>query len=257
MALAAFSRPIGPVSDYQEYTEADLSDPDTLVKIFDECQIYYASISLEGWDYLIRHYGYAQLHRIDLKSGWLTDRLDDPEDLEAYKAEVTYEIGILKQIEADNENKYREIRLTLLPEVYEDILAYAREKHMHPHELFVTAVQEYRRFHGDHTIPLYQLKLDFAWSPEGYLLSENRTAYERFGALIPPEKLGLSPDLCKEIYALAAIWNKAAAGGSPSFPKNWTDAEKADFERRFAAAIQAAAEQLGDAFRLRGKGTDR
>ncbi|WP_251316198.1 hypothetical protein [Flintibacter muris] len=52
------------------YTEDMLRDPAWVEELFNYCQIWYAVIAKEGWDFLLRTYGLEELYRIDRRSGW-------------------------------------------------------------------------------------------------------------------------------------------------------------------------------------------
>lgn len=67
-----------PEPDGTHYYEADLSDPGKVKELFDYCQILLASISKEGWRFLIKTYGLSGLLAINIESGWF-DETDDRE----------------------------------------------------------------------------------------------------------------------------------------------------------------------------------
>lgn len=47
-------------------------------KLFDYMQILLAVVSKEGWDFLIRKYGYERLFEINNRSGWIdSETLDE------------------------------------------------------------------------------------------------------------------------------------------------------------------------------------
>lgn len=76
--LAFYHYPFVPNKDFKEYTEEDLTNPDKVEELFDYCQILEAYITVSGWKFLIRHYGYEKLYEINNKSGWLwADDLND------------------------------------------------------------------------------------------------------------------------------------------------------------------------------------
>ena len=68
------------------YREEDLRDPALVEELFDYCQILYAVISKEGWDFLLSTHGLEDLYRIDCRSGW-----HDSPNLAAFRADVEME----------------------------------------------------------------------------------------------------------------------------------------------------------------------
>ncbi len=50
----------------------DLNSEDTVVQLFDACQIFQGLIYAKGWEYLIQRYGLEKLYQIDQKSGWFS-----------------------------------------------------------------------------------------------------------------------------------------------------------------------------------------
>ena len=78
-----------PEPEGTRYTARELRDPERVEELFDYCQIWYAVISREGWDFLLKTYGLEGLYPIDRRSGW-----HDSPDLAAYAADVEYERGI-------------------------------------------------------------------------------------------------------------------------------------------------------------------
>ena len=70
------------------YFEEDLKQPDKVIQIFDYCQILLANITKPGWNFLIEHYGYEELFKLNNKSGWL-----DCDSLEEYKAYIQAEVS--------------------------------------------------------------------------------------------------------------------------------------------------------------------
>ena len=77
MELAYYYYPWGEIHNYREYSKEDLMNPEIVEQIFDYCQILEASITKAGWKFLIEHYGFEELYKIDIKSGWLTDWLEE------------------------------------------------------------------------------------------------------------------------------------------------------------------------------------
>jgi len=60
------------------YFEADLCDAKKVKELFDYCQILLATITKEGWRYLIKTYGFSGLLAINTESGWFNET-DDQE----------------------------------------------------------------------------------------------------------------------------------------------------------------------------------
>lgn len=76
--LAFYHYSFVPNQDIKECTKKDLMHPDKVEELFDYCQICEAYITKSGWKFLIQHYGYKKLYKINYKSGWLdADNLDD------------------------------------------------------------------------------------------------------------------------------------------------------------------------------------
>lgn len=78
-----------PLPQGTPFTENDLSSPDNVERLFDYMQILLALIYKEGWDFLIRQYGYEGLFEINSRSGWI-----DCETLDEYIEALQYEIEI-------------------------------------------------------------------------------------------------------------------------------------------------------------------
>ena len=49
---------------------SDLGAEDSVVQLFDACQIFQGLIYAKGWEFLIQRYGLEKLYQIDQKSGW-------------------------------------------------------------------------------------------------------------------------------------------------------------------------------------------
>lgn len=65
-----------PEPDGTHYDEADLADPKKVEQVFDYCQILLASITKEGWRFLIKTHALSGLIAINKRSGWF-DEEDD------------------------------------------------------------------------------------------------------------------------------------------------------------------------------------
>ena len=85
--LAYYHYPYVPNQNYREYTEEDLKNPKLVEELFDYCQILEATITKQGWEFLVDCYGFEKLYEIDKKSGWF-----DEETLEEYIASVRSEM---------------------------------------------------------------------------------------------------------------------------------------------------------------------
>ena len=77
----------------KEYYANDLKDEKMVEELFDYAQILEASIEYDGWEFLIKTYGYKKLFEIDKKSGWLSDKSDNLQD---YIEWVEYEKNCVK-----------------------------------------------------------------------------------------------------------------------------------------------------------------
>lgn len=73
------------------YDESELKNPHKVVELFDYCQILLAYITKSGWDFLINHYGYKELFKLNKKSEWL-----DCNTIEEYVDCIKYEYSISK-----------------------------------------------------------------------------------------------------------------------------------------------------------------
>lgn len=85
-ALALY---IYPLTKGTEYTAADLVNQNKVIELFNYCQILEAIIYKDGWDFLIQHYGYEKLYKINKESDWL-----DCNSLEEFIQFVDYEKSI-------------------------------------------------------------------------------------------------------------------------------------------------------------------
>ena len=74
-----------------EYLRDDLADPNTVIRVFDYCQILLASITKAGWEFLVDHYGYEKLFELDRISAW-----KNCDSVTEYKTEIEYEMSIAK-----------------------------------------------------------------------------------------------------------------------------------------------------------------
>ena len=61
---------IYPLPNGKAYTEEDVKTLKDVEELFDYCQIYEATISKEGWNYLVETFGMEGLYEADKKSGW-------------------------------------------------------------------------------------------------------------------------------------------------------------------------------------------
>lgn len=80
---------IYPLPKGTEYTVNDLINRDKVIELFDYCQILEAIIYKDGWEFLIQHYGYGELYKINKESDWL-----DCNSLEEFIQAVDYEKNI-------------------------------------------------------------------------------------------------------------------------------------------------------------------
>ena len=62
-----------------------MRDPDKVRQLFDYCQILLATVSREGWKFLINTYGLSRVVTINRESGWF-DEEDDQEAIKEIKA---------------------------------------------------------------------------------------------------------------------------------------------------------------------------
>ena len=91
--LAYYLYPFEKGQEPREYTKEKLMDPQTVKELFDYCQILEGYITKEGWEFLIKHYGYEKLYEIDKKSGWHCDESEN--DLEEYIETIRSEIEMI------------------------------------------------------------------------------------------------------------------------------------------------------------------
>lgn len=85
-ALALY---IYPLPKGREYTAIDLINRDKVIELFNYCQILEAIIYEDGWDFLLKHYGYKELYSINKESDWL-----DCNSIEEFIQAVDYEKSI-------------------------------------------------------------------------------------------------------------------------------------------------------------------
>ena len=64
LAWGQLPEPVGTI-----YTEEELGDPERVRELLDHCQVMFATISGEGWDYLLQTYGLEGLYRVSQGSG--------------------------------------------------------------------------------------------------------------------------------------------------------------------------------------------
>ena len=75
-----------PLPQGTSFTADDLSVPVNVETLFNYMQIWLAAISKEGWEFLIRQYGYEKLFEINIKSDWI-----DCEELDEFIEALEYE----------------------------------------------------------------------------------------------------------------------------------------------------------------------
>lgn len=76
--MSALAFYVYPLPQGTPFTSDDLSVSDNVEKLFDYMQILLAVVSKEGWDFLIRKYGYERLFEINNRSGWIdSETLDE------------------------------------------------------------------------------------------------------------------------------------------------------------------------------------
>lgn len=68
---------IYPLPGGTGYGMDDLLKRAEVIELFDYCQILEAVISKQGWDFLISHYGYGELFRINEESDWFDCRSEE------------------------------------------------------------------------------------------------------------------------------------------------------------------------------------
>ena len=78
-----------PLPQGTSFTADDLSVPGNVEMLFNYMQIWLATISKEGWEFLIQQYGYEKLFEINIKSDWI-----DCEELDEFIEALEYEIEI-------------------------------------------------------------------------------------------------------------------------------------------------------------------
>ena len=150
--LAYYCYSPAPCGNYREISAEELKDPKEVESLFNLCQIYEATITADGWHFLIGQYGFQRLYEIDKESGWF-----DEDTLEEYVLRVCEEIRMTEELRAKNEAETEMIELRRTPEAIHDLKAYAESKGMSPQMLIWTAVDEYRHTRGELHTPLYLL----------------------------------------------------------------------------------------------------
>jgi len=74
---------IYPEPDGSRIYKKDLKKEINVESLFDYCQILEAIIFKEGWEFLIKYYGYEKLYQINNRSGWF-----DCKDLNEYRLDI-------------------------------------------------------------------------------------------------------------------------------------------------------------------------
>ncbi|WP_300799500.1 hypothetical protein [uncultured Acetatifactor sp.] len=91
--MSALAFYVYPLPQGTPFTSDDLSVSDNVEKLFDYMQILLAVVSKEGWDFLIRKYGYERLFEINNRSGWIdSETLDEFIEALKYEEEISPEI---------------------------------------------------------------------------------------------------------------------------------------------------------------------
>lgn len=75
-----------PEPDGTHYFASDLTDPKIVEEVFDYCQIWLASVTKEGWRFLIKTHALSGLIAINKRSGWF-DEEDDAEAMAGIREE--------------------------------------------------------------------------------------------------------------------------------------------------------------------------
>lgn len=78
-----------PEPNGRYYYEDELKNPNTVIEIFDYCQILLGTIQKLGWKFLVNYYGYERLFEFNNESGW-----EDCESLSEYKSVIEYHMNI-------------------------------------------------------------------------------------------------------------------------------------------------------------------
>lgn len=240
--LASFCAPYG-TGNYREYTAEELADTESLERIFDECQIYYAQITADGWHFLIAHHGFEKLYEIDKKSGWF-----DEDTLEEYIADVSSEICMMEKIRLDKAADSDTIELTGAKAEIDDIKMYAQSKGMSAQALIRTALEEFRRARGDLHTPRYLLSY---CAYEGIFFSSCYAAEEKFGYRIAPEKLPLPPEITAAIQTLYQDYIALRSPERPYAYPSLTPQQYAVFNARAASIYEQASAALGADYQIR------
>ena len=76
-----------PEPNGKGYFRDDFTNPNTVIEVFDYCQILLAYITQAGWKFLVGYYGYEKLFELNLISGWMNCN-----SLDEYKATIEHEM---------------------------------------------------------------------------------------------------------------------------------------------------------------------
>lgn len=240
--LASFCAPYG-TGNFREYTAEELADPESLERIFDECQIYYTQITADGWHFLIAHYGFEKLYEIDKKSGWF-----DEDTLEEYIMRISAEICTMEKIRLDDPADTDTIELTGKKAEIDDIKAYAQSKGLSAQGLIRTALEEFRRTRGDLHTPRYLLGY---CAYEGIFFSGSYAAEEKFGYRVAPEKLPLPPEITAAIRKLYQDYMALKSPERPYAYPSLTPQQYAVFNARAAAIYENSSAALGADYQIK------
>ena len=240
--LAYYCYSPAPCGNYREISAEELKDQKKVESLFNLCQIYEATITADGWHFLIGQYGFQRLYEIDKESGWFNE-----DTLEEYVLRVCEEIRMTEELRAKNEAETEMIELRRTPEAIHDLKAYAESKGMSPQMLIWTAVDEYRHTRGELHTPLYLLNF---YPDKGEFYALNCAAEERIGYRIQPESLPLSPETRAAIRTLYQDYEQYRDPQNSYAKPNVPPEHRAAFNKRAEALYEKISAELGQDFQI-------
>ena len=240
--LAYYCYSPAPCGNYREISAEELKDQKKVESLFNLCQIYEATITADGWHFLIGQYGFQRLYEIDKESGWFNE-----DTLEEYVLRVCEEIRMTEELRATNEAETEMIELRRTPEAIHDLKAYAESKGMSPQMLIWTAVDEYRHTRGELHTPLYLLNF---YPDKGEFYALNCAAEERIGYRIQPESLPLSPETRAAIRTLYQDYEQYRDPQNSYAKPNVPPEHRAAFNKRAEALYEKISAELGQDFQI-------
>lgn len=240
--LAYYCYSPAPCGNYREISAEELKDPKKVESLFNLCQIYEATITADGWHFLIAQHGFQRLYEIDKKSGWF-----DEDTLEEFVTDICGQIEDAEVLREKDKAEFETLELQFTPEMLRDLKAYAESKGMSPRALIRAAVDEYRHTRGELHTPLYLLNF---YPDKGEFCALNCAAEERIGYRIQPESLPLSPETRTAIRTLYRDYEQYRDPQNPYTKPTVPPEQRAAFNKRAEALYEKISAELGQDFQI-------